>query len=219
MESLSAPKLLSFILFAVRDAVDNYALIVGDHALDVVPAVDGYRLTEVKGVILIASFILIPAAVIVVAFNNIVASSTGGRGVVLRYQFIEVIFSGAILAAHLYIVKRYGLHRRLSVAILIDLQHNRLGLQSSFFPNSRKGNICVGHGKLTIINYYIISGPYIENVPIAGWNIFRYSVFVACKRICNICRHTANFVFTTGLIRYGKILFLIRYIVVVKVSL
>ena len=79
VEGLTGIQFLCVVLITVGDAVDHHALIVGDHADNVGPAVDSDSITQ--PVVGVAGLVIIPATVVVPALK-LVTSGGSGRGVV-----------------------------------------------------------------------------------------------------------------------------------------
>ena len=82
VEGLTGIQHIVISLHTVGDAIDHHALIVGDHADDVGPAVDGDGLVQL--VVGVAILVIIPAAVVVPALKHIVHIGCSTLSVVVR---------------------------------------------------------------------------------------------------------------------------------------
>ena len=79
VQSCASVYRLGIVLISVDDRIDNDLFVIGDHAYNVGPAVDGDGIA--KRVVGITSLILVPAAVIVPSFEH----KTIGRAVIVVY--------------------------------------------------------------------------------------------------------------------------------------
>ena len=114
VEGLTGIQFLCVVLITVGDAVDHHPLIVGDHADNVGPAVDGDGLTQ--RVVGVAGLVIIPATVVVPALEHIVLVGRSTlrveRG---NIQLIQIVFRAAFSSS-----QRNGLIRLRHIPVAVD---------------------------------------------------------------------------------------------------
>ena len=144
VECFAGPNVLGVFFVAVDHSFDDYLFIVGDHADDVGPAVDGDGLRKVERIIRIAGLILVPAAVIVEAGRHI---SIGGRVVVCDIQRTEIL-----LRANRHFVQLHRLVDIFGVAIAVDHQHNGLNFALGLEGHSHSAAGTLGNLPAAVID-------------------------------------------------------------------
>ena len=120
VEGCAGPNVLGVLLVTVDYGFDDHLFIVGDHADDVGPAVDGDELGKVERVVGISILIAVPAAVIVEALKLVAKI---GLIIFFDVQLTEI----QRLTLVQIFVKLDGIIGIAGVAVPIDHQHNGIG--------------------------------------------------------------------------------------------
>ena len=134
VEGCAGPNVLGVLLVTVDYGFDDHLFIVGDHADDVGPAVDGDELGKVERVVGISILIAVPAAVIVEALKLVAKI---GLIIFFDVQLTEI----QRLTFVQIIVKFDSLIGIAGVSVPIDHQHNGIGFALGLEGHSDAGTL------------------------------------------------------------------------------